>query len=158
MIRGIADVISMKNTNWLSVCLILMMGLLGAMTVTAEDEAAAEGEEGEPVVAKRAIYIPIKPAFVVNYGGTGRLKYLKAEVSVRVAESSDANTIRHHMPYIRNNIILLFSRQSDENLNNQEGKEILRQEALEEINKILIEEEGASGVLDLFFNQLVVQR
>ena len=43
-------------------------------------------------------------------------------------------------------------------MNNQEGKEILRQEALEEINKILIEEEGASGVLDLFFNQLVVQR
>ena len=150
--------VSMKNTNWLGVCLVLMMALLGAMSVAAEDEEAVEGEDGEPAVAQRAIYIPIKPAFVVNYGGTGRLKYLKAELSVRVASSSDGNTIRHHMPHIRNNIILLFSRQSDENLNNQEGKEILRQEALGEINKILIEEEGESGVLDLYFNQLVVQR
>jgi flagellar FliL protein len=158
MIRGLADVVSMKNTNWLGMCLVVMMALLGAMSVTAEDEEAVKGEDGVPAVANRAIYIPIKPAFVVNYGGTGRLKYLKAELSVRVASAFEGNAIRHHMPYIRNNIILLFSRQSDENLNNQEGKEILRQEALGEINKILIEQEGESGVLDLYFNQLVVQR
>jgi flagellar FliL protein len=124
----------------------------------SEEEAAEEGKEGEAAIIKRAIYIPIKPAFVVNYGGRGRLKYLKAELSVRVTGSSDANAIRHHMPHIRNNIILLFSRQMDENLNNQEGKELLRQAALAEINDILIAEEGASGVQDLYFNQLVIQR
>ena len=118
--------------------------------------AQEEGEEG--AVVERAIYIPIKPAFVVNYGGKGRLRYLKAELSVRVAGSLAANSIRHHMPYIRNNLILLFSRQMEENLDNQEGKELLRQEALQEINNILVEEEGESSVVDLYFNQLVIQR
>lgn len=116
------------------------------------------GQDGEPAVVERAVYIPIKPAFVVNYGGAGRLRYLKAELSVRVAGADAANSIRHHMPFIRNNLILLFSRQMQENLDNQEGKELLRQEALQEINNILVAEDGESNVIDLYFNQLVVQR
>jgi len=112
---------------------------------------------GEQAPAK-AIYLPLKPPFVVNYGGQGRLKYMKASVSVRVANSKSANTIRHHMPYIRNNLILLFSKQNDEDLDTQEGKELLRQAAMTEISAILEAEEGESGLTDLFFNQLVIQK
>ena len=130
--------------------LAVVAGLCMALPVWAQD--------GETAVVERAIYIPIKPAFVVNYGGAGRLRYLKAELSVRVAGTNAANSIRHHMPYIRNNLILLFSRQMQENLDNQEGKELLRQEALQEINNILVAEEGVSDVMDLYFNQLVIQR
>ncbi|GAA5315908.1 MAG: hypothetical protein AseanaTS_11130 [Candidatus Pelagadaptatus aseana] len=119
---------------------------------------SVRAQDGEAPVVQRAIYIPIKPAFVVNYGGAGRLKYMKAELSVRVRGTGAANSIRHHMPYIRNNLILLFSRQMEENLDNQEGKELLRQEALQEIHNILIAEDGASDVEDLYFNQLVIQR
>ena len=115
-------------------------------------------DASEAAVAERSVYIPIKPAFVVNYGGQGPLRYLKAEVSVRVKGASSANAIRHHMPYIRNNLILLFSRQSVDDLDTLEGKEQLRQEAMVEIERILIEEEGESGLQDLFFNQLVVQK
>lgn len=107
---------------------------------------------------QKAIYIPLKPPFVVNYGGKGRLKYMKASLSVRVAHSRAANSVRHHMPYIRNNLILLFSRQTEEALDSQEGKELLRQEAMAEIQSILETEDGESGLLDVFFNQLVVQK
>jgi flagellar FliL protein len=134
-----------------------LSGLLIGLLLVSVSPAWAEGD-GEAAVAERAIYIPIKPAFVVNYGGAGRLKYLKAEVSVRVRGSSAANSIRHHMPYIRNNLILLFSSQMEENLDNQEGKELLRQAALQEITNILVAEEGVSDVEDLYFNQLVIQR
>lgn len=132
--------------------LAALAGLCLALPVWAQDDGDAAA------VIERAIYIPIKPAFVVNYGGAGRLRYLKAELSVRVAGQDAANSIRHHMPFIRNNLILLFSRQMQENLDNQEGKELLRQEALQEINNILVAEEGESSVIDLYFNQLVVQR
>ena len=136
-----------------------LAGLWLLLMVLMIPNALAQEEEGEEgAVVQRAIYIPIKPAFVVNYGGKGRLRYLKAELSVRVAGSLAANSIRHHMPYIRNNLILLFSRQMEENLDNQEGKELLRQEALLEITNILVEEEGESSVVDLYFNQLVIQR
>ncbi len=124
--------------------------------VSAQDEGEAE-VSGETVGAS-AIYIPLKPAFVVNYGGVGRLKYIKAEISIRVSDAQSANAIRHHMPYIRNNIVLLLSSQTEESIETMEGKELLRQAALEEVHKILAEEQAADGVVDLYFDNFIVQR
>lgn len=131
----------------------------------AEDEAPAAapaGAEGEAALLKRAVYIPIKPPFVVNYGGstagTGRLHFMRAEVTLRVEDAEGGNSVRHHMPYIRNNLVLLFSAQPEETFDTQEGKEMLRQQALAEVAKVLEQEEGKNGVTDLYFNQLVVQK
>ncbi len=130
-----------------------------AASALAEEELAEnpEAEEGAPPPAS-AIYLPLKPAFVVNYGGAGRLKYIKAEVSVRLDSSDAANSVRHHMPYIRNNLVMLFAGQTDESLDSQAGKESLRQDALAEIRKILLEEDGQEGVVDVFFNTLIIQK
>lgn len=145
-----------KPRHILSASILAALLLSLTTTVWAEDEEAVEGEEGA-VVAK-PIYIPLKPPFVVNYGGVGKLKYIKAELSVRVKDATAANTLRHHMPLIRNSMVLLFSSQTDADLDTQEGKELLRQAALTEINALLEEEEGESGVVDLFFNNLIVQQ
>lgn len=107
---------------------------------------------------KKVVYIPLAPPFVVNYGGVGRLKYLKAELSVRVEDVETANAVRHHMPLIRNNLVMLFSRQSEEDVNTQEGKERLRQTALAEINALITAEDGKSAVVDLLFNNLIIQQ
>ncbi len=117
----------------------------------AEEEAA----EVEPIAA---IYIPIKPSFVVNYGGLGKLRYIKADISVRVKDSTTANQVRHHLPYLRNNIVLLLSKQTNDAVDTQAGKELLRQAALEEVHAVLAEEEGSSGVVDLYFDNFIVQR
>ncbi len=145
--------IATQPTRWWALLLLLAVVCLSPTNSWAQDE-----EGGEAAPAPRAIYIPLKPPFVVNYGGVGRLRYLKAELSVRVASSVGANSIRHHMPYIRNQLILLFSKQTEETLDTQEGKEMLRQEALQEIHAILEEEDGESELIDVYFNQLVLQK
>ncbi len=139
--------------------------LLAALTLTLlaspvrgqEEEAAAEGEEGAPPPPK-AMYIPLKPAFVVNYGGKGKLKYIKVDMSIRVNDSVSAYGVRHHMPLIRNDLVLLFSSQEDADIDTQAGKELLRQAALEKVQQILKDEEAGEGVVDLYFNNFVVQR
>ncbi|MAZ86022.1 MAG: flagellar basal body rod protein [Cellvibrionaceae bacterium] len=143
---------STPSVRWLAL-LLLLAAICLSPSSWAQDE-----EEGETAPAARAIYIPLKPPFVVNYGGVGRLRYLKAELSVRVASATGANSIRHHMPYIRNQLILLFSKQTEETLDTQEGKEMLRQEALQAIHAILEEEDGESELIDVYFNQLVLQK
>ncbi|MBX2858379.1 MAG: flagellar basal body-associated FliL family protein [Cellvibrionaceae bacterium] len=121
----------------------------------AEDEA----EEGAETAPTAAIYLPLKPTFVVNYGAPGRLKYLKVDVSVRVADSTAANSIRHHLPYIRNNLVMLFARQSDESLSSFDGKEQLRKDAGSEIKKVLLEQDGLEGdLVDVYFDSLIVQK
>ena len=121
------------------------------------DEATAEGEEGAaPPVS--VIYLQIKPSFVVNFGGGGRLRYLKADIAVRLADSNTARSVQHHMPYIRNNLVMLFASQDVESISSQDGKEALSREALEQVRKVVKEEDDLDGVVDLFFNSLVVQR
>ncbi|TQV82735.1 flagellar basal body rod protein [Exilibacterium tricleocarpae] len=131
--------------------------MLAAPSVWAQEEAEGEASEEAPAKAP-SIYIPLKPAFVVNYGGKGRLRYLRAELSVRVSNISAAGSVRHHMPFIRNNLVLLFSRQKDEDIDTQEGKELLRLAALEEVRSIIELEDEESGVVDLYFNNFVIQK
>ena len=113
-------------------------------------------DEEDPL--PQAIYLPLKPSFIVNYGGAGPLRYIKADLTARLANAEAASAVRHHLPYIRNNLVRLFSSQTDESISSQEGKEALRQEALKEIQMVVMEEEGIEGVDDLFFNSLIVQR
>lgn len=113
---------------------------------------------GDDQARPGAIYIPLKPPFVVNYGGPGRLKFIKADMTVRLEDGDAANALRHHMPYVRNNIVLLLSAQTDESITSQEGKEALRQEALREVRGILRSEEGQDGVVDLYFTSFIIQK
>lgn len=155
----------------LRVLLILSFALFTASAYAQDDgegeegieEGAAEtaeaGEDGQVVLPNTgSIYIPLKPEFVVNYGGAGKLKYLKADISVRLRDGGVANSVRHHMPFIRNNLVMLFSAQSDETLSSQDGKEALRQEALKEVQEVLMTEDRQDGVIDLYFNSLIIQK
>jgi flagellar protein FliL len=82
-------------------------------------------------------YIAIKPPLVVNYGGPGRVKYIKAELSLRTEDAHSAQEVSHHMPLIRDTLIMLISSVTDEQMASGEGKEKMRLEALAKINEAL---------------------
>lgn len=140
--------------------LLLLVCCCMSLSVHAQDEevqAEQKQEDTTTTTSKPAIYLPLKPAFVVNYGGKGHLRYLKTEMSVRLENTDVANSVRHHLPLVRNNLVMLFARQTEEQINSQEGRELMRQDALAEIRKIVLEEDGAEGVLDVYFNTFIVQ-
>ena len=139
--------------------LIFAMSLLLPSTVFAQDEeASAEGDEPAKVGGSVS-YIDLKPAFIVNYGGAGKLRYLKTDIALRLGGGpSGQSQIRHHMPYIRHTIVMRLSRATEEELSSMEGKELLRQDVLEETRNMLIREEGEQFVDDLLFNSFIVQR
>ncbi|MBE8715913.1 flagellar basal body-associated protein FliL [Cellvibrio sp. KB43] len=132
--------------GWL---LIAMAGCMALMAGFAQASAPAAAPDG-------VSYITFSP-LVVNYGSGPRMKYLKAEISVRVADGATATAVQHHMPLLRNGLVMLFSQQSEEAVGSPEGKESLRQQALTAINQLIHEETGQGGVVDLFFNNLILQ-
>lgn len=135
--------------------LLCMLALTARAEEDAVEEAAEEGAEGE-VAPPSAIYIPLKPQFVVNYGGPGKLKYLKTGVTVRLASANAASAVRHHLPFIRNNLVMLFAAQTDETLQSQDGREAMRTAALAEVRELLEREDGlpTEEVVDVLFNSL----
>lgn len=129
--------------------------------VVGEEEAGGEGDKAQPqaVQASSPIYVPLKPTFVVNYGGKGPLKYLKADLTVRLTNPATVNAVLHHLPYIRNNLVMLLSSQTEASLGSQAGKEALRKEALAQVRAVLKQQTGsAKGVVDIYFDNLIIQK
>lgn len=108
------------------------LGLLGLLVSTA---ALGAGKGNEPVEGIN--YIPLQPALIVNYGGPGRVRYLKAELSLRAENAADAKLVMHHLPLVRDRLIRILGAQSEETLVSAQGKEQLRALALAEINKAI---------------------
>lgn len=140
------------------VALLAIGGGAAFMLAGGEQAVAADGEAAAEVEKAEAIYIPLDPAFVVNFQDkNNRTKFLKAELNVVTHEEDVPDAIAKHMPAIRNNLILLFSRQLYEELMPHEGKETLRAEALAEVQSVLKAQTGSDGVEDLFFTSFVMQ-
>ena len=129
----------------------LIFTLLVALPLTAfaEDEAAPAGPQVQ--------YIYFEPAFVVNYGSSGRMKFLRTDVALRVSNTEAAAIASQHKPYMRHHLVMLFSAQEAEIMNSTKGREELRQIALAEVRAVMTQLEGAPSVDDLYFNNFVVQ-
>ena len=106
-----------------------------------------------------SVYVNISPDFVTNYDEGARLKYLKAAVSLKV-DGDSGNMVRHHLASIKNNLIILFSSQAEENLTSTVGRETLRREALDEVRRVLatLERGGEEKIQDLYFTNFIVQQ
>ncbi len=138
-------------------------GIIGGGDAPAEtsedgvvDEAAHEATDEEEH-ATETIYHKFKPAFVVNFEDKGKLRFLQIDISVSTKKPSIVDELVKHEPVIRNNLVLLYSSKTAAELNSREGKEKIRQQTLEEIQKIMQENVGNPGIDDVFFTGFVVQ-
>ena len=138
-------------------------GTLVAMKLLAPTaEEMTEGEEGaeaEPVEVPRkpAIYFAMKPAIIVSFNVRGRQRLLQAELTLMTREDDVVPAIELHMPMIRNSLVLLIGGQLYEELQTVEGKELLRQQSLAEVQRLLEQELGKPGVEQVMYTSFVMQ-
>jgi flagellar basal body-associated protein FliL len=110
--------------------------------------AQAWASGGGDAPAEGVNYIAITPPLIVNYGGPGQVRYIKAELSIRAENAEDATEVIHHLPLIRDRLVSILSAQTEERISTAEGKEYLRIYALSEINKALLKVEGHEAHAD----------
>ncbi|MDX1519669.1 MAG: flagellar basal body-associated FliL family protein, partial [Gammaproteobacteria bacterium] len=103
-------------------------------------------------------YFSLDPAFVVNFQGKSRARYLQVNIDGMTRNEEVKLDVTKHLPQIRNNVVLLLSSQEYEFLMKPEGKDTLRKSLLKEINNILENETGAEdAVEDIYFTSFVMQ-
>ena len=129
---------------------------LGMLPSGGEVTEAAAGEPAAPARAE-AVYVPLDPAFTVNFRGGAGARYLQVAVEAMTREPDVEAHIKRHMPVIRNDLTLLFSSKSARDLSTVEGKEALRAETLASIQKVLETETGKPGVEAVYFTSFVMQ-
>lgn len=138
------------------VVLLVGGGAAAFFMMSGSDEKVADAEEQAPQQSP-AIYFDFKPPFIVNFQMNGRQRYVQISLSIMTRQGAVVDALQKHMPLIRNNLLMVFSSQDFEMLRSPEGKETLRQMALEELQKILNEQIGEPGVEQVLFTNFVMQ-
>jgi flagellar FliL protein len=134
----------------------IWVGFLCLLMFCVTPSVWAEGEE-EGVPAEEYVgYVELKP-FIVNFGGPGKTRFLKCEISISVGSESTMFAVNHHMAQIRNDLVFLLSAQTEETVNSVQAQTELAQSGLKLVQSILVDEVGEAMVNDLFFTSFVVQ-
>ena len=142
-----------------------------AATTTDPDASDGEKSDGDGKGAEEAApvedaampsaavsYFTMKPPFIVNFSGSdGQSNFLQITVALMVYDDDTIDQIRLHEPYIRNNLVALFSSQADTDFTTAEAKEALRADALKTVQKVMQQQTGTPGVEAVLFTNFVMQ-
>jgi len=140
--------------------LLLVGGSIGGtlLIVSGDDETAAAevSEEAEPSRGDPS-YVDLKPAFTVNLAPEDPVGFLQISMQVLTFNDDVAKEVEKHKPLIRNNLLVLFGKQSSAELRAAEGKERLQKSALDTVQTV-INQHGSGGEVDnIFFTSFVMQ-
>lgn len=137
--------------------LVLGGGIAGGVLFFLMGGEPREAVEAGPAVLPPPIYKSLEPALVVNFQGPGRIRYVQVGVVMSARDPRVMDAVDAHMPVIRNNLIMLLSGKTYEELNTREGKEQAREEVLDTIRRVLEERTGEAGIESVYFTSFVMQ-
>ncbi|CAH8210549.1 MULTISPECIES: flagellar basal body-associated protein FliL [Vibrio] len=127
--------------------IIIAMSLLCALPSKAE-------EEGVPKLA----YFTLEPDLTTNFFTKGKkLGYIQVRIDVMVANSKDLPIVELHQPLIRDAVVELLGKQTEETIKSLAGREDLRKSLVEQLNAVLLPETGRTVIADLLFTKYIYQ-
>lgn len=131
----------------------LLIALIGGISITP----LASAEENAPNAPKLA-YFTLEPDITTNFFTKGKqLGYIQVHVDIMVADSKDVSIIERHQPLIRDTIIELLGKQTEDKIKSLSGREDIRKTLVKNINDLLLAETGRSIVADLLFTKYMYQ-
>lgn len=159
--------------------LLLVIGLAIGVTVflMGGDEKPAEGEdaemledgaeiledaaEGGDTKKKKSkgtpIYVPLHPAFVVNFENQEQVSFLQVSIQIMTYDSKVEGALKVHMPAVRNELLLLLGGKQYHEINTREGKRALSDESIELIKQVLKNVDEPNSIEALYFTSFVMQ-
>ena len=123
-------------------------------SASAEDSAEATSDEGAAV---DAFYVGMPRPFVFNVAGYGNGRLVEIRVQLLVRGSDNDTAARKHIPLIEDTLLTIFSGANAEKLSTHIGKQELRENALEAVQKALEPIVGNPVVEKLLFIGFVMQ-
>ncbi|MFM2588295.1 flagellar basal body-associated protein FliL [Vibrio sp. TBV020] len=124
-----------------------VLGLLVSLPTFAEEES----------VPKLA-YFTLEPDLTTNFYTKGKkLGYIQVRIDIMVASEADLQVIELHQPLIRDAVIELLGKQSEDTITSLAGREDLRKTLVTQLNETLLPETGKTIIADLLFTKYLYQ-
>lgn len=141
---------------------LVAVGIFAGPMVQNMISPPPEPEEGDvadvEVPSGPPIYQSLHPPLVVNFkDAAGEAHFMQITMEVMSRDQNIVNLVREHTPAIRNGLLLLYGQSIYEVITTREGKEQMLADGLAEIERIILETTGETGVEAVYFTALVVQ-
>jgi len=145
-----------KSKKKLFVVLGLLVVLLGGGGAAAWFLMSGSDtpKEAKAAPAKVPFYLALE-TFTVNLQGEGQ--YLQTDITLQVSSQAQVDAIKLHMPRVRSRLLTLLSTQDAEMLNTPEGKALLTQAIIEQVNQPFDPKSSPQQVDDVLFTSFVIQ-
>ena len=150
-------VVYQRRSPWIWVVLALLVVGVGGYVLFAMRGAGAGAKAGDDKVAKVELYLPLDPAFVVNFRDDESLRYLQVGITLMAHDEAAINTAKAADPVIRDAMVSLLSSQDYSIISNAAGRQKLQAQALEAVRKIVQARLGKPGIDALYFTSFVMQ-
>ncbi|CAM4183748.1 flagellar basal body-associated protein FliL [Shewanella aquimarina] len=126
--------------------------LLCLMLVTSVLSLGAFAEEEE--VVDTYAYYGFEPDIVTNYiSNRKKLGFVKISVELMVKVPEDLIVLEHHDPLLRAAIIEILGAQTEDKVKSLTGKEEIRRECYDTLNRLLELEIGKPLIVNLLFTK-----
>jgi flagellar protein FliL len=122
-----------------------------SIPVSAEEE---QKSEAEPQLA----YFTLEPDLTTNFFTKGKdLGYIQVRIDIMVASPADLSIVEKHQPLIRDAVVELLGKQTEDTIKSLAGREDLRKTLVKSLNDVLLAETGRSIIADLLFTKYMYQ-
>ena len=150
-----------KKRLILIIALVLVLVLAGAgggaWYFLKSPPPEADGKPDTSKTAKPPVFVPLE-AFTVNLQHDDLSpQYLQVGLSLKVTDSAVVDTLKLHMPEIRNRVLLLLSSKKASDITTLEGKQALSAELMREISEPIAGSAQAKAIDSVLFTSFVIQ-
>ncbi len=103
-------------------------------------------------------YFTLEPDLTTNFYTKGKkLGYVQVRIDIMVMSQQDLAIVEHHQPLIRDAVIELLGKQSEDTIKSLSGREDLRKTLVTKLNQTLLPETGRNVISDLLFTKYLYQ-
>ncbi|MEO7072466.1 MAG: flagellar basal body-associated FliL family protein [Rhodanobacter sp.] len=120
-------------------------------------QAAAKTKGAEAKTPKAELYLPLEPAFVVNFRDDESMRYLQVTITLMAHDEAAIETAKSADPVIRDAMVSLLSSQDYAIISNAGGRQKLQAQALAAVQKVVRARLGRPGIDALYFTSFVMQ-
>jgi len=144
--------------KWMMIGAVALLVLGGGGFVLVHSHGAKASTAAAEAPKAAELFLPLDPAFVVNFADQDSTRYLQVGVTVMTRDPDAIQVMKDSDPVIRNALVMLFSAQTYAGLSDTAGKEKLQAQALDAVRKIVAAKTGKSADVEaLYFTSFVMQ-
>lgn len=118
---------------------------------------SATAPETSTTQAGTALYVPMPRPFRFNVPGAARDRFVEIRVQLLVRGSDNEETAKKHIPLLESTMLGIFSQANADDLSTSAGKASLKQKALVEAQKTMMDIAGNKIIEQVLFTGFVMQ-